>query len=191
MRATAVILSLAVVLSVFSGCMRRFGPEPETVPWVELSRYEGLWHEIASNPAFFNRNLVAVTAEYEAIGDGAVSVLNTGYVGTPDGRKRTITGTATVVTPETNSKLEVRFDPFPACLFAGSYWIVLLDDEANEQPDQPYQYAVVTDNRQSTMFVLAREPELPESIYNTIKETLEARNIDTSRLRITGTLTAS
>ena len=188
MRVTVIILCMAVVLSVFSGCMRRYGPEPETVPWVELSRYEGLWHEIATNPVFFNRNLVAVTAEYKAIGEDAVSVLNTGYVRTPDGRKRTITGTATVVDPETNSKLEVRFDPFPTSLFAGNYWIVLLDDEANEK-EGPYQYAVVTDNRQSTMFVLAREPELSESVYNTIIDTLKDRDIDTSRLQITGTLT--
>ncbi len=189
MKKLAVVCVVLMVAASFSGCMRRYGPEPETVDWVELDRYTGLWHEIASNPVFFNRNLVAVTAEYEAIADDAVSVLNTGYVGTPDGRKRTITGTATVVEPETNSKLQVRFDPFPTRLFPGNYWIVWLDDEANENADQPYQYAVVTDARQFTMFVLSREPEMPAALYEEIKATLQSRDIDTSRLNVTGLLT--
>ena len=146
MKTLKYVLSFFMVVSALGGCAS-YGPEPETVAWVDLARYAGLWHEIASNPVFFNRNLVGVTAEYGAINSTQVSVLNTGYVRSLDGRKQTITGTATVVDSTTNSKLQVRFDRFPVSLFPGNYWIVLLDEEN-------YQYAVVTDDRQFTMFML-------------------------------------
>lgn len=180
MKITRYALSLVVVVSVLNGCAS-YGPEPETVAWVDLARYAGVWHEIASNPVFFNRNLVGVTAEYGPINDTQVSVLNTGYVKSLAGRKQTITGKATVVDANTNSKLQVRFDRFPVSLFPGNYWIVLLDKD-------DYQYAVVTDDRQFTMFVLAREPSMSRELYNSILATLKAKSIDTSRLRITGTV---
>jgi len=66
-------------------------------------------------------------------------------------------------------------------MFPGNYWIVLLDDDN-------YEYAVVTDDRQFTMFVLARQPEMPQALYDEIRAALEAKQIDTSRLRVTGAL---
>ena len=175
------LLPAVLVLSSLAGCAR-YGPEPETVPFVDTQRYVGLWHEIASNPVFFNRDLVGVTAEYGDLGNNRISVLNTGYKGViAEENKRTISGVATVVDTETNSKLKVQFDMLFGCLFRGNYWIVLLDDE-------DYQYAVVTDNRQFTLFVLCREPEMDTSLYNQILEALNAQEINTSRLRVTGTL---
>jgi len=176
------VIALTALMSVLTSGCASYGPEPETVPFVDISRYAGLWHEIASNPVFFNRNLVGVTAEYGAISDKQVSVLNTGYVRSLDGRKQTITGKATVVDEQTNSKLQVRFDRFPVSLFPGNYWIVVLDSEN-------YQYAVVTDDRQYTMFVLHRQPSMPQALYDRILEELQAKNIDTSRLRVSGNIT--
>lgn len=181
MKVYVVCVTLLMVAGAVSSCAR-YGPEPETVPQVDIAKYAGLWHEIASNPVFFNRNLVGVTAEYGVISDTQVSVLNTGYVDSLDGRKQTITGKATVVEPETNSKLQVRFDRFPVNLFPGNYWIVLLDDEA-------YEYAVVTDDRQNTMFVLSRTPFMSQDRYDMIVTALQEKNIDTSRLRVTGEIT--
>ena len=39
-------------------------PEPRTVPEVDLDRYLGTWYEIASYPAWFQRDCTAVAAEY-------------------------------------------------------------------------------------------------------------------------------
>jgi len=44
-------------LFFISGCAS-YGPEPETVPFVDVTRYAGLWHEIASNPVFFEKHRV-------------------------------------------------------------------------------------------------------------------------------------
>jgi len=179
-RAPLILLSLTPLLLLHAGCAPR-GPEPEVAEFVEVERYVGLWHEIASNPVFFNRNLVAVTAEYEVIEPGRISVLNKGRVGNPQGLERSISGSARVVDEETNAKLKVQFDTFWGSFFEGDYWIVLLDDEA-------YQYAVVTDPNQRSLFVLYREPVMPKQLYDEILDKLQARAINTSALRVTGEL---
>lgn len=170
-----------VALLALTGCPV-FGPPPETVDFVDIEQYAGLWYEIASNPVFFNEDLVAVTAEYELIGPGEVSVLNTGRVGSPDGPVESIEGVARVVDTETNSKLAVRFGTgLFSRLFEGEYWIVLLDQEN-------YEYAVVTDSRQYTLFILYREPAMPAELLDQILVELEAKEVNISRLQLTGWL---
>ena len=54
---------------------------PETVDYVDVARYTGLWYQIAS---YFNPNignLAGVTAEYTINQDGTVKVVNKGFVG--------------------------------------------------------------------------------------------------------------
>lgn len=180
MKVKHVLLVLAA-LPILTGCVS-YGPEPETVSKVDIERYVGLWHEIASNQVFFNSGLVGVTAEYAVINDEQISVINSGYDGVIDeANKESITGMATVVDKQTNSKLKVQFDMFLGALFKGDYWIVLLDEEN-------YQYAVVTDSRQFTLFVLSRTPEMSTDLYNSILAELAAKSVDTSRLKVTGTL---
>lgn len=175
------LLTMVLLISALSGCLR-YGPEPETVPYVDIQRYVGLWHEIASNQVFFNKGLVGVTAEYGVLNESQISVLNSGYKNTIDeSNKTSITGFATVEDTETNSKLTVQFDMLFGALTKGKYWIVLLDEE-------DYEYAVVTDNRQFTLFVLSRTPEMDSDLYKRILAELKAKQVDTSRLEITGTL---
>lgn len=178
LRRCAAALCLPLAGLALPGCPPA-GPTPETVPFVDIERYAGLWFEIASNPAFFNQNLVGVTAEYGLQDDGRISVFNRGFEGSLDGPERSIRGTARVVEPESNAKLAVSFNNFFSRLFEGEYWIVLLDDVG-------YEYAVVTDSRQSTLFVLYREPIMPADLYADILDALNENQINTNRLRITG-----
>jgi len=174
------LVGLSMIVLAVSSCAR-YGPEPETVDFVDVNRYVGLWHEIATNPVFFNRDLVGVTAEYAVINPNQISVLNTGYKGSLDGPKDTISGKATIVDDVTNSKLVVEFDRFLGFLFRGNYWIVALDAEN-------YSWAVVTDNRQFTLFVLSREPKMKRETYDAILAELTSKQIDLSRLKVTGEL---
>jgi len=163
-----------------AGC-QSYGPPPATVAFVDIARYAGLWYEIASNPVFFNEDLVGVTAEYGLRDDGTVSVLNRGFEGSLDGPETSIEGSARVVDKTTNSKLGVSFSSVPfSCLFEGEYWIVLLEEN--------YQYAVVTDSRQATLFVLSRTPSISQELYDDILAQLAAAQVDTSRLRFTGSV---
>ncbi len=164
-----------LVLLAALGCAR--GPEPETVPFVDVSRYTGLWYEIASNAAGFNDNLVDVTATYTARTDGQIDVLNRGIEDAPGGAEQTITGIARVVDTATNAKLGVRFPSVFGGLFEGEYWIVALGAD--------YDYAVVTDSLQFTLFVLSRSPVMTQAEYQAILDELAAKQINTQFLRIT------
>lgn len=179
-RAPLILLGLTPLLFLNAGCAPR-GPEPDVVEFVDIERYVGLWHEIASNPVLFNQNLVAVTAEYEIIGPGRISVLNKGRMGNPQGLERSISGTARVVDDQTNAKLKVQFDTFWGSFFEGDYWVVLLDEDG-------YEYAVVSEPSQRSLFVLYREPAMPQPLYDEILNKLQERSINTSHLRVTGEL---
>lgn len=164
-----------LILLTAIGCAR--GPVPETVPFVDLSRYTGVWYEIASNAAGFNDNLVDVTATYTARTDGQIDVLNRGIEDAPGGAEQTITGIARVVDTATNAKLGVRFPSVFGGLFEGEYWIVALGAD--------YDYAVVTDSLQFTLFVLSRSPVMTQAEYQAILDELAAKQINTDFLRIT------
>jgi apolipoprotein D and lipocalin family protein len=171
---------LVVGVGFLTGCMSN-GEPPKTVDFVDVPQYMGLWYEISSNPVFFNEDLVGVTAEYTLRDDGKVTVLNKGFQGTLNGPQESIEGVARVKDTETNSKLGVRFPSVPFnFLFEGEYWIVLLDDN--------YQHAVVTDSRQSTLFVLSRMPSMTRAQYDAILAELQGLDVNTSRLRITGSV---
>jgi lipocalin len=73
-----------------------------------------------------------------------------------DGPLRSINGYA--VRTEEPGKLQVFF---PNSDSPGSYWIVALGPVVDRQ----YQWAVVSDNRQVTLFVLARDPTTFKDVY--------------------------
>ncbi len=151
--------------------------QTDTVAYVDVPRYMGLWYQISANPVFFNEDLVGVTAEYALNDDGTVKVVNQGFVGSLDGPVDMIEGVAEVVDTETNATLKVDFPGVPNTPFP-NYLIVVLD-ETN------YQYAVVTDPLNTTLFVLSRTAQMEESLYQNIISNLEAQHIDTSKLLLT------
>jgi apolipoprotein D and lipocalin family protein len=170
----AFIYSLSALFA-FSGCPKN---PPATVSLVDLDRYLGKWFQIAAYEVFFNRDLVGVTAEYSLNDDGSIRVFNRGLKGSLQGDEETIEGVARVVDEQTKSKLSVQFN-FPlGRLFKGEYWIVDLDT-------QDYAYAVVSDSRRSTLFILSRTPQMDQEVYNGIIDRLNNNGFDTSRLVLT------
>ena len=167
------LIAAAALALLLSGCRL----VTETVPYVDIPRYMGLWYQISANEVSFNEDLVGVTAEYTLLNDGSVEVYNKGYVGTLDGEVSDILGNAVVADPETNAALKVDFPEVPPSLLP-NYLIVVLDDI-------DYQYAVVTDPFQYTLFVLSRTPQMDENTYAMILGMLEAQGIDTSGLLLT------
>ncbi len=162
------IFLLAILLPFLSAC------KVETVSFVDIPRYMGLWYQISANPAFFNEGLVGVTAEYSLNDDGTVKVVNRGFENSLDGPESNIEGVAEVFDTETNASLKVTFPGQPELPFP-NYLIVILDEV-------DYQYAVVTDPFTETLFVLNRNPQMDEGLYQSILSELESRGIDTSKL---------
>ncbi len=167
----AVLVISGVSVVTLAGCP----PVPATVAFVDLERYAGLWYQVAGYEFFPTRDLVGITAEYNLLEDGRVQVINRGFVGDFDGEEDVIEGFAEVQDPVSNAKLSVSFPSVFFGLFEGEYWIIDLDDEN-------YSYAVVSDSRRSTLFVLSRTPTLDETLLNAIIDDLVLRGYDEERI---------
>lgn len=139
-------------------CARLFKPV-ETVKYVDVVRYTGLWYQIASYPLPFLRNLAGITAEYTLNQDGTVKVVNRGFSGGLDGTPGMIEGVARVVDTKTNSKLAVSFPDF-GITAESEYWIIDLAED--------YSYAIVTNSKRTALFILNRTPSMDESLYQDI-----------------------
>jgi apolipoprotein D and lipocalin family protein len=153
-------------------CAAQFTPV-ETVDYVDVAQYLGLWYQIASYIIPAIGDLAGVTAEYSLNQDGTVKVVNKGLVGDLDGPEATIEGVARVVDEETNAKLAVSFPDF-GITDESEYWIIELDED--------YSYAVVTNSRRSSLFILNRTPAMEETLYQDIVDRLVMQCFDPERI---------
>ena len=157
-------------------CAAQFTPV-ETVDYVDVVRFTGLWYQIARyfNPA--EGDIAAVTAEYSLNDDGiTLGVLNKGRFGGLDGPEVTIEGIARVVDAETNSKLAVTFTD-PPVQREFEFWIIELGED--------YSYAVVTNSVRSVLYIISRTSTMEESVYQDIIDRLAMLCFDPEKIILT------
>lgn len=167
-----VAIGVAGVLA--AGCAGQpAGPALATVQRVELGRYMGTWYEIARYPHRFQAGCYGSMATYELRPDGTVDVRNECREGAPDGALRRAQGTARVVDPVTNARLEVSFfRPF-----WGDYWILDLGAD--------YDYAVVGAPSREYLWILSRTPEMDGALYRRLADRVAQLGFDPGRLVLT------
>ena len=146
---------------------------------VDLSRYSGMWYEIARLPMWGQRNCVRSTAEYRLLDSGKVAVRNACITSTAE--EISIEGVATVVDPEHQAKLNVVFDQWAAKLVAwftsseqGNYWILRVD------PD--YRLAIVGTPDRDYLWILARTPSIDEASYQDMVSVSQRLGFQTEHL---------
>lgn len=174
-RLYSIFVALLLVTSCADTTTERLGLPPlETVPSVDVSRYLGTWHEIASFPQSFQKGCTATTATYTlAEKPGEIVVENRCNKGTVGGPEEIATGRARVVDASTNAKLEVSFfGPF-----WGAYWVIDLGDD--------YEFAVVGHPGRDYLWVLSRTPTMDPAVYEGILLRLRAKGYETERLVLT------
>ena len=127
----------------------------EPVTDFDVNRYLGTWYEIARLDHSFERGLQQVTAEYSLRDDGGIKVVNRGF----DTQKQEwdeAIGKAYFVGDKDVGQLKVSFfGPF-----YGGYNIIALDEA--------YQYAMVCGPDRSYLWILARTPDLDQSIVDNL-----------------------
>lgn len=141
----------ALAVMLLEGCLGMpDGVQP--VSGFELERYLGTWYEIARLDNRFERGLSRVTAAYSLREDGGVQVINRGY-SAATGEWEEAVGKAYFVESEGLAHLKVSFfGPFYA-----SYVVFELDRDE-------YQYAFVSGQDTSYLWLLARTPTVSEGI---------------------------
>ena len=157
----------STLLAGATGSTRR--DELEVVPSVDISRYVGLWYEIARLPNRFEKKCAdSVTANYTLQKDGSIKVVN--RCRKASGEYTTATGKAKVVDKKTNAKLKVTFF-WP---FYGKYWILDLGKN--------YEYAVVGDPSRKYLWILSRTPQLDEALYQQLLAKMATRGFKTEHM---------
>ncbi len=136
--------AIALIAPLLSSC--RTTTPPPVVSSFEPRRFAGEWHEIARLPNRFERDLVAAKAIYTARPNNSLHVRNEGLK--ENGERTSIEGTATLTGQI--GKLEVKFNPFPANLFAGDYWILRVNNS--------YTRAVVGSPDKDYLWFLSKNP---------------------------------
>lgn len=127
----------------------------------DLERYLGKWYEVARTDNRFERNLENVTATYTLREDGGIGVHNRGW-NTKKDKWSEVDGRAYKIGAPDDASLKVTFFwPF----YAG-YHVFELDHEG-------YQYALVSGDDHSYMWLLARTPQLPKSTVDALLEKAE------------------
>jgi apolipoprotein D and lipocalin family protein len=149
----------------------------EPVARVDLERYAGRWYEIARYPNRFQAKCACcVSASYALREDGRMSVVN--ECRTRDGALSRAEGVARRAERDgPTSRLKVRFAPaFLSFLSAvwGDYWVLDLPDD--------YSHALVGSPDHAYLWILAREPSLPDETYARILAVAARQGFDPARL---------
>ena len=159
----------------------------QTVPAVDLKRYQGRWYQIAYYPNVFQRQCVGnTTADYRLLMTGQVEVTN--RCSTADGGVSQVIGAARLKPPKffgvpvakgtDTAKLEVRFAPsFLAWLNAvwAPYWVIQLPED--------YRYVVVGEPSREFLWILSRTPTLAASDRAAIEARLLEQGYDVGKLK--------
>lgn len=182
------IKNLDLIMSNFSKC-RQFNGEVnqlveypnnselltvETLNYVNLQKYLGVWYEIAKIPQFYEPpNSFNTTATYYLNDDGNIVVKNTTFLMVEnDIIESTIEGSA-VPQDDSNSKLTVGFEGFPS----GNYYIIRLGHN--------YEYSVVTNENKTCLWILSRSRDMEEEILNQLYIFLVTSGYDLSNFVLT------
>ncbi len=161
-----IVTATAVALTAAGLCAAPAAATPlGPVPKVDVARYVGTWHQLATLPAPFSLQCARDTkATYRVIDTRNVSVHNSCTTWT--GAISAIDGNARVTDPATTAQLHVSFPGIPTQDSLGgppNYVVAAL------APD--YSWAFVGDPSRRSAFVLSRTSSVPAARWSQIART--------------------
>lgn len=139
-----------------------------TVKEVDLSRYMGVWYEIARYENRFEKNMTNVSATYTLKPNGRIKVENAGF---RNGKHKKATGRAKLPDPSEPGKLKVAFFLW----FYADYYILELDKEN-------YSYVLVGSSSDKYLWILSRTRQLPKDVLDCLLDKASRRGYDTQKL---------
>ncbi|MCI5778656.1 MAG: lipocalin family protein [Lentisphaeria bacterium] len=152
------MIAAALLAGLGFGCGCNSSRDIPAVKGFDAGCYLGVWYEIARLPNRFERDMTQVKAEYSALPDGRIRVVNSGVKA---GAPTEITGVARSSGEADTGELEVSFF-WP---FYSDYRIIKL------APD--YRFSVVVGADRGYLWVLSRTPELSPGEWREIRTFLK------------------
>ncbi len=143
------------------------------VPSVDLERFMGAWYVIASTPTFIDQESVNAIEHYELEEDGTISTTFTFRKGSIDGPERTYRPRGFIQPDGSNAVWGMQFIwPIKA-----DYQIVYLDED--------YSRVIIAREKRDLVWLMAREPNIPDEEYQTLLGRIIAMGYDAADLRLT------
>jgi apolipoprotein D and lipocalin family protein len=155
-----------------AGCAGGPSREPiKTVEYVDLERFMGDWYVIASIPTFIEKAAHNAVEGYRIDTDGSIATTFTFRKGGFDGDLKTYTPRGFVQDKQSNAVWGMRFVwPIKA-----DYRIVWLDES--------YSQTIIGRNQRDYVWIMARQPTLPEADYERMVKFLYEQGYETDKIQ--------
>ncbi|MEJ2308169.1 MAG: lipocalin family protein [Gammaproteobacteria bacterium] len=161
--------ALAVSLGALLGGCASHSPMPG-VEQVDLDRFMGDWYVIASIPTPFEKDIYNAVESYERIGPKTVQTSFTFRKGGFDGERKEMKPVGYVGDDGSNALWGMQFIwPIKA-----DYRIVYLD------PD--YSKTIIGRQKRDFVWIMTREPAIPESDYEELVSVVKSLGYDVGKL---------
>ncbi len=156
---------------LLAGCAAARRPPIHTMPHVDLTRFMGDWYVIANIPTFVERDAYNAVESYRLSDDGTITTTFTFRRGDFDGELKRYQPRGFVLDRQSNAVWGMQFI-WP---FKGDFRIVYLDSG--------YTQTVIGREKRDYVWIMARQPAIPETDYQHILELLAREGYDTSQIR--------
>lgn len=162
------VLPMLLVL-LMGGCASE--PPLETVEYVDLDRFMGDWYVIANIPTFIEKGAHNAVENYSMNDDGTIATRFTFREGGFDGEQKEYNPKGFVTDTVTNAVWGMRFIwPIKA-----DYRVIYLDED--------YSITVIGRNKRDFVWIMAREPHIPDRTYDELVGFIDSVGYDISKLR--------
>ena len=160
---------LALILILTSGCQTL---KPiHTVEYVDLNRFMGDWYVIANIPTFIEKDAYNAIESYRLDDDGTVATTFSFNKGRMDGPLKEYHPRGFIRDKKSNAVWGMQFIwPFKA-----EYRIIFLSEN--------YSRTVIGRSKRDYVWIMAREPAIPDEEYNAISGFLQEQGYDIKKLQ--------
>ena len=162
-------LLLILLPILFFGCQTM---KPiQTVEYVDIDRFMGDWYVIANIPTFIEKDAYNATETYRLDDDGTVATTFRFNKGGLEGPVKEYTPRGFIKDKTSNAVWGMQFVwPFKA-----EYRIIYLTDD--------YSQTVIGRTKRDYVWIMAREPEIPQKDYDFILTYLKEQGYDISKVQ--------
>ncbi len=169
MRITLLLLINLITFGCFTAEEEMMEPL-KTVQNVDIKQFMGDWYIIANIPTFLEKRATNAIESYRLNDKGEIETTFSFYQDRPSGKKKKYHPKGFIYNTDTNAEWRMQF-LWP---FKMPFLIIDLDED--------YSHTVIGYPNRNYVWIMAREPELAEEIYQSILKKLENVGYDISRI---------
>ncbi len=156
---------------VFVGCTATRHSPIRTVPYVDLPRFMGDWYVIANIPTCIEKDAYNAVESYRLEADGTIPTTFTFRQGGFDGEPKRYQPHGFVFDTHSNAVWGMQF----IRPFKGDFRIVYLNAD--------YTHTVIGQEKRDYVWIMARQPAIPDADYRRIVKLLAREGYDTTQIQ--------